>query len=100
MAETLAVRCGEAEAEAVAVLSAVKVAVREGAIGSALALAAVSGFHLAFRARPWYASIPQAPKRILGALVVLGTFSYAAHVSQAQHVLQSNREVAERFSKR
>ena len=76
------------------------VAVREGAIGSALALAAVSGFHLAFRARPWYASIPQAPKRILGALVVLGTFSYAAHVSQAQHVLQSNREVAERFSKR
>jgi hypothetical protein len=76
------------------------VALRSGLLQGTLAAAGIAGFHLAFQRASWYASIPAAPKRIVGALVVLGTFSYAAHVSQAQHVLETNREVAERAARR
>ena len=76
------------------------VAVREGTLKGALAMAAVAGLHLLARGRPWYQSIPAAPLRIVGALAVLGSFSYGAHVSQAQHVLQTNREVASRAAAR
>lgn len=74
------------------------IAVREGLFSGALALGAATAFHFMFQSRPWYTSIPAAPKRIVGALFVLGSFSYGAHVSQAQHVLRENRQVAERFA--
>lgn len=74
------------------------IAVREGFISGGLALGATAAFHFLLQSRPWYASIPAAPKRIVGALFVLGSFSYGAHMSQAQHVLRENRQVAEKYA--
>lgn len=74
------------------------IAVREGLFSGGLAFGAVAAFHLLFQSRAWYAAVPAAPKRIVGALIVLGSFSYGAHVSQAQHVLRENRHVAEKYA--
>ena len=77
-----------------------RVAVRDGFVASALASVVAVGVHMVGSARfPAYRAIPEAPKRIVCALWVLGAFSFAAHVGQAQHVIDTNHATMKQWER-
>ena len=76
------------------------IAVQEGLKGLFVSGLFTGASHfLLTRFSPSYAKIGEPPKRILAAIIILGTFSYKAHMSQALHVRDSNVEAAKAMKK-
>ena len=76
------------------------IAIREGMkglVGSSVVVAA-SHFVLSHFS-PTYVKIPEPPKRILAAVIILGTFAFQSHMQQALHVKNSNIEAARNMRK-
>jgi len=76
------------------------IAVQEGVKGlvASSIFTGISHFLLS-KFSPSYVKIQEPPKRILAAVIILGSFSYQAHMSQALHVRDSNIEAAKSMRK-
>lgn len=66
-------------------------AARDGALGAVAGCAAVAAMHLASRGKAWYKALPEPPVRIFYACVVVGAFSYPAHLAQVFYLEAMNR---------